>query len=157
MDKIVMKVLDILSKRQTNSMTFYINSNQPFSKTGFLYHKHIKVKEATIQELHQLVNHVTNDWVCWINEGLTLNNQFHFYLTKDLWQVIPKDLLLNWPILFYDSNGFPIKALKEHVITYEAVATIPSNSYLIKFNDQLLTDYAKEMCLKNSIKILERV
>lgn len=157
MDNIVAKVIEKLNDRQQNSLSVSLSSNQTFSKKQLLYHEHIIVKNVQIDQLYQLANHEKTEWVGWVNEGLSLCNKFHFHLEDGFWQLVPDDLLLKWPIYFYDSHQVQILSVREHVITYETVANLPDNSKLIKFKRQLLTDYAKEICLKKNIAILRRI
>ena len=157
MDKIVARVIEKLKDRQKNRLTITLSSSQTFSKKKLLYHEQIIVKNVQIDQLYQLANHEKTEWVGWVNEGLSLCNKFHFHLEDGFWQLVPDDLLLKWPIYFYDSHQVQILSVREHVITYETVANLPDNSNLIKFKRQLLTDYAKEICLKKNIAILERV
>lgn len=159
-EKLVSLIVKKLIKRQKS--TLFLSLSKPFSsqergETDFLQHYTIYLSNVTSTFLQNLVTQDTTDpWVKWLLQAYQYDCQIILHIPFDAAFLIPKKLLLKWPIKLVSNDNRQYIMLKENILTYEKIMNIPPNSILLLYEKQRFTSLAKEALEKQKISLLER-
>lgn len=148
-------VIKILKNRQNNLGTFDIEKDTT-DNSFHLTHGLIKVVNVTIDHLNQLVSHNKNEWVDWVKAGLAYNNEITFQLKYDDYQTLPIDFFNNYSIRLLNTEGKQVWLFNEKAITFQQLYRCHSDSIIVIQKNQLITEYARDYCQVNDIKLIER-
>lgn len=148
-------VIKILQERQNNLGTLDI-SNDEIDDTFHLKYGSVQVVNVTIDHLNQLVTNENNDWVDWVKTGLSYNNKLTFQLKYDDYQFLPIDFSNNYSINILNTAGNQVWLFSGKAITFQQIYQCLSDSIIVIQKNQLITQYAKDYCQANDVKLIER-
>lgn len=148
-------VIKILQLRQDSVGRCDIEKNQ-LNHSTHLKHESIEVVNVTIDHLNQLVTNENNNWVDWVKTGLAYNNKITFQLKYDDYQSLPIDFFNNYPIEIFDTNDNQVWLFNEKAITFQQIYRCSSDNIVVIQKNQLMTEYAKDYCQVNDVKMIER-
>ncbi|WP_267201100.1 PduM family microcompartment protein [Limosilactobacillus kribbianus] len=155
MDDLLKQVMQRLKEREQTSTEVSFNpqvtppNEQVFLKNGKVVLRNVSIR--LIKDLYSMDKE--SAWVNWVLEGIAFDVKFYFLITEQMVNFIPRMMILDWPILFVVDNESPVIASHNRVITRNDVAVHPDKSILVRYQKQLITDEAVDICNYKQIKI----
>ncbi|WP_076459893.1 PduM family microcompartment protein [Limosilactobacillus caccae] len=155
MDDLLKQVMQRLKEREQTSTEVSFNqkvappSEQVFLKNGKVILRNISIN--LIKDLYSMEK--DNAWVNWVLEGIGYDVKFYFLVNEQMVNFIPRMMILDWPILFVVNNESPVIASHNRVITRGEIAAHPDKSILVRYQKQLITDEAVDICNYKKIQI----
>lgn len=155
MDSLLQQVMHRLEERKHTSTEVSFNqqvtppSDQIFLRNGKVILRNISI--SLVRDLYSMEK--TNAWVNWVLEGISYDVKFYFLINEQMVNFIPRMMILDWPILFVVNNESPVIASHNRIITRGEIAAKPDKSILVRYQQQLITDEAVDICNYKKIKI----
>ena len=155
MDSLLQQVMHRLEERKHTSTEVSFNqqvtppSDQIFLRNGKVILRNISI--SLVKDLYSMEK--TNAWVNWVLEGISYDVKFYFLINEQMVNFIPRMMILDWPILFVVNNESPVIASHTRIITRGEIAAKPDKSILVRYQQQLITDEAVDICNYKKIKI----
>lgn len=156
MDEIVKKVIARLEEREHSVLTYDYGTQNYYSKDNFLDYQTIRIKGINAIILQKITSLKEEQFVSWLLDGIHYGINFHFYLSTSIYQLIPLELLMKWPIKIYNEKNQRVIFCPKKAITYKEMMSFPIASILMKTHTQIITDLAIEAKEKQHIEIIER-
>lgn len=156
-EKLINTVMQFIETRSHNTFKVESRGKVPDEKV-FLENKSVVISSMDLSLIRDLNEFkTTNPWVDWIQKGLSYDEKFELKLGFSDLQLLPWNLVIRTPFTFTSKDGKTINAIDRKAITRNDVMFFDQDSYLLKSNNQLITDYAKEELYSRKIETVERI
>lgn len=123
----------------------------------FLYHKKVYIHRVSSIFVHNIYRGKIEDpWVQWLLTSFDYGCHVTLELAFSQLELLPQELLLNYPLTVCDKKGHQYLAINKHILTYQDVYHLPVNSFLVVTGHQQVTALAQEELQRLKIIQLER-
>lgn len=156
MDQLIEAIVKKLAEREKKILTIHFQDENDYTVKSFIDNKDIHIFGINSIVLKKMTSLLEDDFVAWITEGISYGVVFHFHLSSSMYNLIPIELLIKWPVKVYNEKNERVVAFTSKAITYKSMVCLPDASVVVLVRRQLITALAKEVQEKKQITVVER-